>query len=348
MSKTPLFYDPKNAENWGYNPDLRKLVEGAKEYAHANNIKSSGTDACRVALMPIDVQRDFCFPKGTLYVSGRSGTGAIDDSRRLTEFIYREMGGITTIFPTLDTHEAFQIFSPSFWLDDNGKFLQPHDMLDGDLTILRAGKPAGRATVNPMVASAIGIPYMDIANQAKYYCRKLVDGGKYMLYIWPEHCVFGSEGHTLVGIVQEARMFHAYVRGSQNSPQVKGGNPLTENYSIFGPEVLDWYPGSHHKGQIAQKNVRFLEMLLAYDAVVIAGQASSHCVKSSIDDLLHEIKMKDPALAKKVYILRDCTSAVVVPGVVDFTDAAEKALDEYAAAGMNIVLSTDAMASWLK
>jgi nicotinamidase-related amidase len=169
--------------------------------------------------------------------------------------------------------------------------------------------------------------------------------GKYMLYIWPEHCVFGSDGHNLVGIVQEARMFHAYVRGSQNSPQVKGGNPLSENYSIFSPEVTERWD---NKGIIAQRNVSFLKMLLEFDAVIIAGQASSHCVKSSIQDLLTEILAQDPVLAKKVYILEDCMSAVVVPGVIDFTPDAIAALQRFSDAGMNIVKSTDSMDSWLK
>jgi len=88
--------------------------------------------------------------------------------------------------------------------------------------------------------------------------------------------------------------------------------------------------------------------LLQNDAVIIGGQAASHCVKSSIDDLLSEIQAQDPKLAEKVYILRDCTSSVVVPGLVDFTDQSEKAFDEYAAAGMNIVSSTDPMSSWLR
>ena len=35
--------------------------------------------------MLIDVQKDFCFPEGTLYVAGRSGTGAIVQTRTFAE-----------------------------------------------------------------------------------------------------------------------------------------------------------------------------------------------------------------------------------------------------------------------
>ncbi len=53
-----------------------------------------------VHLLLIDVQKDFCFPEGSLYVAGRSGRGAIDDSRRIAEFVYRNLGAITDITTT--------------------------------------------------------------------------------------------------------------------------------------------------------------------------------------------------------------------------------------------------------
>lgn len=344
----PSFYDPANAGKWEYDPSLRSLAESARAYRESAGIQASARDTKRVALLLIDSQRDFCFPQGTLYVGGRSGTGAIDDNRRTAEFIYREMASITSVIPTMDTHEAFQIFTPSFWGDQDGNSLLPHDMIDGKMEVIRGGKPTGlRAAPNPaMVREVLGADnYAWLVKQCEFYAAELERKGKYLLYLWPEHCVLGSMGHSLAGVIQEARMFHSYVRGAQNQPQVKGGNPLTENYSIFGPEVLARWD---NKGAIAQKNVSFLRTLLDYDAVIVGGQAASHCVKSSIDDLLDEVRAKDPALANKVYILRDCTSAVVVPGVIDFTDAADAALDRYAAAGMNIVQSTEPMASWIK
>ena len=344
----PSFYNPSHAGDWSYDPNLRTLFESAPEFRKQQGISNAATDKKKVSLLIIDAQRDFCFPEGTLFVAGQSGSGAIDDNKRIAEFIYREMGNITSVVPTLDTHEAFQIFTPSFWIDQDGNALQPHDVIDENLGIIRGGSNSGlKGSVNPAITrDVLGADnYSWLQNQAKFYVQELARKGKYSLYIWPEHCVLGSMGHALAGVIQEALMFHGYVRNSQNQAQVKGGNPLTENYSVFGPEVISRYDG---KGTIAQKNDRFLDMLLQNDAVLIAGQAASHCVKSSIDDLLSEIQAKDPELAKKVYILRDCTSAVVVPGLVDFTDEAKKSLDNYAAAGMNIVSSTDAMSSWLK
>ena len=140
-------------------------------------------------------------------------------------------------------------------------------------------------------------------------------------------------------MIHEARLFHAYARTSQSHVEVKGGNPLTENYSVLRPEVLSRFDGA----ALAQRNTQFLHTLLSADRVYIAGQAASHCVKSTIDDLLDEIAAQDPALAKKVYLLTDCMSAVVAPGA-DFTAQAEAALQRFADAGMHLVTSTEVIA----
>ena len=68
--------------------------------------------------------------------------------------------------------------------------------------------------------------------------------------------------------------------------------------------------------------------------MIVAGEAQSHCVAWTVEDLLSEIRARDPRLAEKIVLLDDCTSPVVVPGVVDFTDAAEAAYARFAAAGM--------------
>jgi nicotinamidase-related amidase len=159
--------------------------------------------------------------------------------------------------------------------------------------------------------------------------------------------LLGSDGHALAGVIQEARMFHAFTRVAQSNVEVKGGNPLTENYSVLRPEVLSRFDGS----PLAQRNTQFLQTLLAADAVVIAGQAASHCVKSTIDDLLGEIATQDVSLARKIYLMTDCMSAVTVPDgkggfAVDFTPQADTALQKFADAGMNLVRSTDPMTDW--
>jgi nicotinamidase-related amidase len=342
MLPIPDFFDQKRAADYTYRPDAAALHAAAASWRDRHAIKPAAADETRVHLLLIDVQKDFCFPEGTLFVAGRSGTGAIDDSRRIAELVYRNLDAITEITTTMDTHLAYQIFFPSFWLDQAGAPLQPFRTITSDQIA------AGEVRPNPAMAKWLcGGNYTWLCKQALFYCRELERAGKYQLYLWPPHCLLGSDGHALAGIVHEARLFHAFARTAQSAVEVKGGNPLTENYSVLRPEVLGRFDGA----PLAQRNTQFLATLLAADAVIIAGQAASHCVKSTIDDLLGEIAAADPALAKKVYLVTDCMSAVTVPDgkggfAADFTAQADAALQKFADAGMHLVKSTDPIASW--
>jgi nicotinamidase-related amidase len=339
----PTLYDAKNAERWSYHPNQEAVMTAAVDWRKAHGIKAAASDRASVHLLLIDVQKDFCFPQGSLFVGGRSGRGAVDDSARIAELVYRNLDAITDITTTMDTHFAYQIFFPSFWVDESDAPLTAHRV------ITTKDIDAGRVRPSPAMAKWLcGGNYPWLARQVRHYCEALEQAGKYQLYLWPPHCLLGSDGHALAGVVHEARMFHAFARGAQSWVEVKGGNPLTENYSVMQPEVL-----TRHDGQpLAQKNTSFLKTLLNADAVLIAGQAASHCVKSSIDDILAEIVATDRALAKKIYLLTDCMSAVTVPDgkggfVADFTADATAALKRFSDAGMNLVKSTDPMSSWL-
>lgn len=338
----PQFFDGARAADYQYRPDAAALASAAAGWRAQHAIRPSGADETRVHLLLIDVQKDFCFPEGTLYVAGRSGTGAVDDSRRIAELIYRNLGAFTDITTTLDTHLAYQIFFPSFWLDRNDAPLTAHRVVTAD-DIAR-----GEARPNPAIAKWLcGGNYTWLCKQVLHYAKELERAGKYQLYLWPPHCLLGSDGHALAGVIHEARLFHAFARTAQSTVEVKGGNPLTENYSVLRPEVLSRFDGA----ALAQRNTQFVQTLLAADAVVIAGQAASHCVKSTIDDLLGEIAAQDPALAQKVYLVTDCMSAVTVPDgkggfAADFTAQADAALQRFADAGMHLVRSTDPIASW--
>jgi nicotinamidase-related amidase len=149
--------------------------------------------------------------------------------------------------------------------------------------------------------------------------------------------MLGGIGHALVSSVAEALFFHSVARLAQTEIVTKGDTPFTESYSVIGPEVLtgpmDELLGVHDQ--------RFIEQLEKTDKLIIAGQAKSHCVAWTVSDLLDDITFTDPELARKVYLLEDCTSPVVVPGVVDHTDAANAAYERFAQAGMHIVKSTD-------
>ena len=344
MSETPAHYDPKNARRFAYRPDAQSLFEAASTFRREQHLLPASSDLRRNHLVLIDAQRDFCFPEGTLYVGGRSGEGALEDNDRIARFIYQNLDRIAEITCTLDSHLPFQIFFAPFWVDRAGAPLGPHRTISVDE--IRAGD----VSPNPDIASAVGAPDLRwLTRQAIFYCESLAKAGKYVLYLWPPHVLIGGDGHALAGVIQEARLFHAYARGARNGVEIKGMHPLTENYSVFSPEVLLAHDGS----SLGNRNGALIDTLLGEDRIIVAGQASSHCVKSSIDDLLEAIQARDPSLAKRVYVLEDAMSAVAVPDpgnpgafFADFTRAAQDALGRFQDAGMRIVRTTTPVSEW--
>lgn len=338
----PSHFNPDNAASWSYDPDLSSLYDLARTWRQKHNLEPAGASEFDMHLLLVDEQKDFCLPEGTLYVGGRSGRGAIDDSRRTAEFIYRNLGTIKNITTTMDSHFAFQVFTPSFWVTGQGRPVAPYREISS------TDVQSGQVRPNPAIAWWLsGGDYDWLREYVLHYTRELERTGKYSLYIWPPHCVVGSAGHALVGIIQEARMFHSFARDTQSWVELKGDNPLTEHYSVLRPEVLK----SHDGVVLAEKNEELLKKLLSADAIVIAGQAASHCVKNTLEDLLAEMLARDPALTGKVYVLSDCMSAVAVPDgrggfVVDFTEETERALQRFAARGVHVVKSTDPIEKW--
>ena len=309
----------------------------AQAWAQTHGIRPAATDRFRLCLLAIDVQNTFCIPEFELFVGGASGQGAVDDTRRLCEFVYRNLGQITEIVPTMDTHRAVQIFHAAFWVDRDGQMPAPMTMVE------LSDVQAGRWRVNPAIVASLGLPLEQLEAFALHYVQRLSQDGKYPLTVWPYHSMLGGIGHSLVSAFEEACFFHNLARQCQTRFELKGSNPLTENYSVLRPEVLEDVAGQ----AVAQKNQALIQHLLTFDAVAIAGQAKSHCVAWTIADLLSEIQDIDPSLASKIYLLEDCSSPVVVPDVVDFSNAADAAYEKFAAAGMHIVQSTSPVSSWL-
>lgn len=332
----PPSFDPKTIEILR-KVDYQQIADAAFMWARKHDMTPSIQDSRRIGLLLVDCQNTFCTPGFELFVGGRSGHAAVDDSRRLCEFIYRNLGTISQVVVSLDTHMAMQVFHPAFLVNDKGEHPAPYTMISVD------DVESGRWRVNAALAEIIdGRTQSDLQLYLIHYCRQLKQRGKYELMIWPYHAMLGGAGHALVPAIEEALFFHTIARQSQVEFVIKGANPLTENYSVFSAEVTTDENGN----TIAEKNTLFLKQVMAFDAVIIAGQAKSHCVAWTVDDLLVEIENRNPSLIKKIHLLEDCMSPVVVPGSADFTEQADKAFERFAKAGMHIVKSTEPMSSW--
>jgi nicotinamidase-related amidase len=309
----------------------------AEAWAAKHGIAPAAEDERRVCLVCIDCQNTFCLPGFELFVGGRSGRGAVDDTIRLCGFLYRNLDAITEVVATLDTHRAMQVFHALFLVDAEGRHPTPFTLVSVE------DVESGRWRFDPRVAASLGIDPAYGQAHVRHYARRLAQTGKYELTVWPYHAMLGSIGHALVPALEEAIFFHTVARRAQARFEVKGSDPLTEHYSMLGPEVTEGPDGRPLGG----RNRPLIDHLLEFDAVVIAGQAKSHCVAWTIDDLLGDVRSRDPALAARVLLLEDCSSPVVVPGAVDYTDEADAAFRRFAQAGMRLVRSADAVRDWL-
>ena len=331
----PSFFDPARAgEVWRV--PYQERAEQAARWAQSHDIRRAAEDRLRICLVAVDVQNTFCIPGFELFAGGRSGMGAVDDNRRLCEFIYRNFASITRVVPTLDTHRAMQIFHPVYLVNERGEHPAPFTLVSAE------DVERGVWRFNAAIAPSLALDPDYAQHQLLHYTRAMAEGGKYALTIWPYHSMLGGIGHALVSAVEEAIFFHGIARASQPDFEVKGDNPLTEHYSVIGPEVTRG-PGGE---PIAKRNHALVDELHRYDAVIIAGQAKSHCVAWTIADLLAEVQARDLSLAPRVYLLEDCTSPVVVPGVIDYTDQADAAFRRFAEAGFHVVRSTEPLAEW--
>jgi len=197
--------------------------------------------------------------------------------------------------------------------------------------------------VNPAIAANFpGWTLASLQDYVLHYAAQLEASGKYPLTVWPYHSKLGGIGHALVSALEEVCFFHSIARSSQTLYEIKGDNPLTENYSVLQPEVMRDRAGN----PIARTNKALCDRLLEFDALIVAGEAKSHCVAWTVADLLAEIQQRNPKWAEKVYLLGDCSSPVVIPGVVDYTEEAEAAYAKFAEAGIQRVKSIEPMETW--
>ena len=321
MMPLPTFYDPSTVKDV-YIERAGLVTEAANAYKRQHKVAPASQDRLRIAAFGIDCQIGFSTPGASLFVPG-----AVEDTARTIEWLYKNLDRITQVAFSLDTHRVFQIFHPAWWIDENGK--NPAPFTNISLADVREGK------------------WKPIAHPAECleYVKQLEKAGKYVLTVWPYHTLLGGVSHALVPALMEAAMFHAVVRQAQTHFETKGTHAMTENYSVLAPEVREL--GGKSVGTF---NAAFFKMLMEFDRVYVFGQAKSHCVLSTLRDMQQHIAGTDPSLMDKIYILEDATSPVPAPPIdplpatLDFPRVADLAFAELKRAGMHIVKTTDPIA----
>ena len=316
----PEHYEPERAGAL-YVERGQQVAEEAARWAHEQRVEPAAGDTLRVAAFGIDCQVGFCHPDASLFVPG-----AVEDTARVMGWLYRNLGQITQLFFSLDTHELYQVFHPAFWRDEAGRPPAP-------LTVITADE----------IERGRWLPQRGSREQALEYARRLQEAGRYELTIWPFHTLLGGTSHALMPALMEAAIFHGVARGQGPELVMKGRAAETENYSVFAPEVLEL--GGQQVGCFEEA---LFERLMSFDRIYVFGQASSHCVLSTVRDWLERLEEQGrPEEAARIHLLIDATSPVPAPPLdplpeaLDFPRQAHLAQQRFAEAGVKLVRTSD-------
>ena len=236
-------------------------------------------------LLLIDPQNDFCDIDNAQGTAALPVPGALADLTRLAALIAQCSSAIHDITVTLDSHASVAIERPGFWLTGTGQAVAPFT------TITHAALASGQFKPRQPLQMA----------HVLHYLQALESGGHYQLMVWPVHCVLGTWGHAMPAVVSNALFDWELQTQTPVCKVLKGMNPLTEQYSAIRAEVpLDAATDTDH-GLIN----RVLPEQGGY--LLVAGQASSHCVRATMLDL---IPAMTPAQLKSTILLVDCMSPV--------------------------------------
>jgi nicotinamidase/pyrazinamidase len=256
-------------------------------------------------LLLIDCQNDFVDEaEGTLTVPGASA-----DMLNVIDLIHEHGDDIGRIVVMLDQHPLNHIAHACMWIDSDGQhpavFTAISDK-DVEAGVWRASSP----------------PFDHIQRD---YVKQIGDAGE-VLTIWPEHCLIGTWGAAIYPpLMEELRAWSRPDREVMFFP--KSGNWRTEQFSSLRAAVVVADDPS------TDFNYRLCDAMID-DCVLVAGEASSHCVGATVMDAINWTRHIE--LATRMVLLTDCMSPVT-----GFEARADAFFDEFQKLGGRITVSTD-------
>ena len=276
-------------------------------------------------LLVIDPQNDFCDLPATWQpadpVTGMRTApslpvaGAHADMQRTAAFIRAHGALLDGITITLDSHQQFDIAHPGYWQQADGRTVAAFTPITA--TQVRAGAFSPRnGALLPRT-----LQYLDALEQQ----------GRYIHMVWPVHCEIGSWGHGVHAEVLAVCGEWQLQRQRAVRNVFKGTNPFTEHYSAIQAEVPDTDDPE------TALNTRLLQALGAADHLLIAGEASSHCVRATTEHIVQHLpRLQAGWTPARITLLTDCMSPVG-----GFEAEHTGFLDAMRAQGVQLAHSTD-------
>lgn len=268
--------------------------------------------ALKVHMLIIDPQNDF-MDTGSLPVPGANA-----DMDRLAGLIKRVGPKLDDIHVTLDSHRVIDVSHRGMWRDQDGNMPAPFTMIfakDIENGVWTPRSPVYRKRL------------LD-------YCNTLeMTPGNYAHLIWPDHCLIGTPGAAV-----QANLFAALEDWERKqfanvNYVTKGTNVFTEHFGALMAEVPDPEDPS------TQLNTELLEVMRKADIIGVAGEALSHCVLRTVNQIAQNIGDEH---IRKFHIITDCTQPVPqTPGTPDFPAIAKDWLVSMQSHGMTLVTADD-------
>jgi nicotinamidase-related amidase len=233
-------------------------------------------------LLIIDPQNDFCDIAG----AALPVPGATADMQRLVQFIGRQaLDGITV---TLDSHASVAVERTTFWTTPDGEAPAPFSTVSEQ--DLDSGKLLPR--------NAALIP------QVRRMLQQLAQAGRPFLVVWPVHCVTGTWGHSIYDALAEQLAHWEFAQQRAVRKVLKGEYPLTEHFGVFEADAPDaGVPSTQFNSALAA------DLTQGVDVLFVAGEAGSHCVAASMDQLMAYLD-RNQAARPRIVLLSDCMSPV--------------------------------------
>jgi|APSaa5957512622_1039677.scaffolds.fasta_scaffold00102_57 nicotinamidase/pyrazinamidase len=262
-------------------------------------------------LFLIDASVDFSHPDGSLYVPG-----AYDDAIRTAHLIAnlgiakKQHCCIERIFFAMDAHHPMDITHPIWWFQSGSKKFPPlfttMVFSDGEVVgvdlegahrfytaaipeLMRAGGPHRGGTVGVMSA-----------------LQTLGTG----ITIWPEHNIIGTPGQAVVQPIRTTIRNWEMVTGRHVRWKFKGQSPWTEHHGAFAAQIhLEDDPSTHYDTDL------YDEMAFGGRRKLVAGQASTHCVIQTMDQMLDhpDPDPRNPSITPEMIVMLTDTMSPV-PG----------------------------------
>lgn len=250
-----------NNESNNDNNNNEEDKSNTSEHRHSTIKKDDKKKNKKSTLLLLDPQVDFHFG-GTCAIQG-----ADQDSEKIAELIKDNIDKIDEIFVTLDSHHRLHIAHSYFWINNAGESPPPYTEI----------------TLEHM-SNKTWFPRNEVAYDKCYdYLKALENGkeGRKQLLIKPEHCLIGTEGHSVVSCVNDALQEWAKQRLRKVNYFLKGMNCYTDMNSAFVADV-----------EIPEDPSTFLDpnmlkKLFSRDKLILCGSKMSPCLIFTTRDIVN-------------------------------------------------------------